>query len=72
MKLSWYENLLLWLLIRSPRIDRIVVEQFHPRPGPTPEDDDGPDEALDDPELDFIPFLEQMYRGPSADRRAQQ
>lgn len=68
LPLRWYEELLLWILMRSPRIDRIVVMQQAPDPDP---EDDGPDEELDDPELDFIPFLEQMYKGPSADRREQ-
>lgn len=65
IKLRWYEDFLLWLLIRSPRIDRITVEQFPA--GYSPEDDD-PDDELDDPELDFIPFLEHLYRGPSAEK----
>jgi len=64
-KLRWYEDLLLWLISRSPRISRIRVELVPA----TPADTD--DEKLDDPELDFVPFLEQMYRGPSADRREQ-
>lgn len=56
--LSWYEELLLKLLIRSPRIDRIVIyqETHHP----TPEDDE--------PELDYIPFLEELYHAPSAEQ----
>lgn len=65
-KLRWYEDLLLWLVSRSPRISRIRVELVTTTPADT--DDD---EELDDPELDFVPFLEQMYRGPSADRREQ-
>lgn len=65
-KLRWYEDLLLWLISRSPRISRIRVELVTTT---TPDDTD--DEKLDDPELDFVPFLEQMYRGPSAERREQ-
>lgn len=65
-KLRWYEDLLLWLISRSPRISRIRVELVT-----ATHDDTDDDEELDDPELDFVPFLEQMYRGPSADRREQ-
>lgn len=65
-KLRWYEDLLLWLISRSPRISRIRVELTSAAP-----DDSDDDEQLDDPELDFVPFLEQMYQGPSAEREDQ-
>lgn len=60
--LRWYEDLMLLCLSRSPRIFRIVV-QLQPH-----EDDEDGDDELDDPDLDFVPFLEHLYRSPSADK----
>lgn len=68
-ELRWYEDLLFWFLLRSPRISQITIDLAADDEGTSEDPDD--DEELDDPELDFIPFLEQMYRGPSADRREQ-
>ena len=58
--LRWYEQWLLEFLVKSPRINRIVVE-VHP-----PEDDY--DETLDDErhEAHLRQQLEWLYQGPSA------
>ena len=52
--LRWYELWMLRFLARSPRIDRILVQQYC--------------EDEDDPTLDYIPYLEELYQAPSADR----
>lgn len=70
--LRWWENLTLFLLAQSPRIERIVVTQRIP--GATPQDegddpDDEDDEALDDHSPNaYVDYLEHLYRrSPSAD-----
>lgn len=71
--LRWWENLTLFLLAQSPRIERIVVTQRVPDASPPyegddPEDDE--DEALDDDHLPnaYVDYLEHLYRrSPSAD-----
>jgi hypothetical protein len=55
--LRWYEIALLRFLLRSPRIDRIVVQQR------LPEDD--PPYAGE--QLDYVSHLEALYQGPSAE-----
>lgn len=54
--LRWYEIALLRFLLRSPRIDRIVVQQRLP-------EDDPPYEG--EP-LDYVSHLEALYHAPSA------
>jgi hypothetical protein len=56
IRLRWYEDLMLRFLARSPRIRRIIVEQ------------DTPEASYP---LDYIPYLERMYRasGPSEERQ---
>lgn len=54
--LRWYELVLLRLLLRSPRIDRIIVQQHVP-------EDDCPYEGAS---LDYVSQLEALYHGPSA------
>lgn len=66
-RLHWYEDLILLILARSPRIHRITVELPSDFTNFPTEDDE--DDELDDPEMDFIPFLEHLYRRPSADHR---
>jgi hypothetical protein len=61
--LLWYEDLLFWFLLRSPRINHITVELVRDT------DDDQEDEELDDPELDFVPLLEKIYKSPSAETK---
>lgn len=58
--LRWWEVRLLEFLVRSPRINRIVVEVFPP--------DDEYDESLDDErhEANLRQQLEWLYQGPSA------
>ena len=53
--LRWYEDLLLRFLVRSPRIERILVEQA------VPEDVDD-----DRHECALRAQLEDLYHGPSA------
>ena len=55
--LRWYELALLRLLLRSPRIERIIVQQLIP-------EDDTPHEG---PQLDYVSHLEALYHGPSAE-----
>jgi hypothetical protein len=50
--LRFYELWLLRFLARSPRIDRILVEQ----------------RALPEPDLDYATYLESLYRAPPAKR----
>jgi hypothetical protein len=50
--LRFYELWLLRFLARSPRIDRILVEQ----------------RAAPEPDLDYTSYLESLYRAPSAKR----
>lgn len=67
--LRWWENLALFLLAQSPRIERIVVTQRVPGASP-PDDGDDPDEALDDDHSPnaYVDYLEHLYRrSPSAD-----
>jgi hypothetical protein len=54
--LRWYEIALLRLLLRSPRIERIIVQQLVP-------EDDPPYEGV---QLDYVSHLEALYHGPSA------
>lgn len=58
--LRWYEDLLLRFLVRSPRIERILIEQ------PVP--DDAYPEDVDDErhECALRAQLEDLYQGPSA------
>lgn len=59
--LRWYENLALFLLSQSPRIDRIILEQRAPLP---PEDANEPDgEPLP---YTMTKYLDYLYRRPSA------
>lgn len=53
--LRWYEIAMLRFLARSPRIYRIIVQQLS--------------EATDATPLDYVPYLEELYQAPSADRR---
>ena len=66
--LKWYEDLLLSWLIKSPRIDRIVVYQ---NPGPELPYLEAEDFPEDDPELieAWMEHLERAYQGPSTDPR---
>ena len=67
--LRWWENLTLFLLAQSPRIERIVVTQRVPGASP-PDDEDEDDEALDDDHSPnaYVDYLEHLYRrSPSAD-----
>ncbi len=58
--LRWYEDLLLRFLVRSPRIERILIEQ------PVP-DDDYPEDVDDERhECALRAQLEDLYHGPSA------
>ena len=50
--LRFYEHWLLQWLIKSPRINRIVVEVNLPTPR--------------DQSLDYTAYLEEMYRAPSS------
>lgn len=62
-RLRLYEDLMLLILARSPRIARITVQlddDAYP--------EDGEDDELDDPEFDFVPLLEHLYRSPSAEK----
>lgn len=62
--LRWYEHLLLRFLVRSPRIERILVEQAVPEDD---EDDDYPEDVDDDRhECALRAQLEDLYHGPSA------
>lgn len=54
--LRWYELALLRFLLRSPRIERIIVQQLIP-------EDDIPYEGE---QLDYVSHLEALYHGPSA------
>lgn len=54
--LRWYELALLRLLLRSPRIERIIIQQLIP-------EDDIPYEGE---QLDYVSHLEALYHGPSA------
>lgn len=67
--LRWWENLALFLLAQSPRIERIVVTQRVPEAAlPDPEDD--ADDALDDDHSPraYTEYLEHLYRrSPSTD-----
>jgi len=53
--LRWYELWMLRFLARSPRIHRIIVQQISYDPESAP--------------LDYVPYLEELYQGPSADPR---
>lgn len=58
--LRWWEVRLLEFLVRSPRINRIVVEVFPP-------EDDEPDDVDDERhEASLRQQLEWLYHGPSA------
>ena len=50
--LRFYELWLLRFLARSPRIERILIEQ----------------RAVDEPALDYTAYLESLYQAPSAKR----
>lgn len=63
--LRWYEQWLLELLVKSPRISRIMVEI--PVDG-AEEEDDVDDERH---EADLRQQLEWIYHGPSADEEEQ-
>jgi len=54
--LRWYELALLRLLLRSPRIERIIIQQLIP-------EDDIPYAGE---QLDYVSHLEALYHGPSA------
>jgi hypothetical protein len=54
--LRWYELALLRFLLRSPRIERIIIQQLIP-------EDDIPYEGE---QLDYVSHLEALYHGPSA------
>ena len=54
--LRWYELALLRLLLRSPRIERIIVQQLVPEDEPPYEGE----------QLDYVSHLEALYHGPSA------
>lgn len=56
--LRWYEDLLLRLLLKSPRIDGIIIQQQ------ALEDDDVDDEHY---ECALRAQLEDLYQGPSAE-----
>lgn len=56
--LRWWEHWMLQLLLRSPRIERIIVQQ------PVPEPYEGQP-------VDFVTELEALYHGPSADEEEQ-
>lgn len=53
--LRWYELWMLRFLARSPRIYRIIVQQLS--------------ETSERAPLDYVPYLEELYQSPSADRR---
>jgi hypothetical protein len=55
--LRWYELALLRFLLRSSRIDRIIVQQHVP-------EDEFPYEGE---HLDYVSHLEALYQGPSAE-----
>ncbi len=71
--LRWWENLALFLLAQSPRIERIVVTQRVPMAA-LPDDGDNPEDDVDE-ELDddhspraYTEYLEHLYRrSPSTD-----
>lgn len=71
--LRWWENLALFLLAQSPRIERIVVTQRVPvaaLPDNGADTEDDVDEALDDDPSPraYTEYLEHLYRrSPSAD-----
>lgn len=56
--LRWYEHLLIELLIKSPRISRIVIEQHV-----VPLEDEDSLEA----DVELFEHLENLYHGPSAE-----
>lgn len=56
--LRWYEHLLIELLIKSPRISRIVIEQHV-----TAHEDEGSLES----DVELFEQLENLYHGPSAE-----
>jgi hypothetical protein len=57
--LRWYETALLRFLLKSPRIDRIIVQQ-----NVIEDDDDVDDEQY---ECALRAQLEDLYQGPSAE-----
>lgn len=63
--LRWYEQWLLELLVKSPRISRIMVE--------IPVDEAEEEDEVDDErhEADLRQQLEWIYQGPSADEEEQ-
>ncbi len=63
--LRWYEQWLLELLVKSPRISRIMVE--------IPVDEAEEEDDVDDErhEADLRQQLEWIYHGPSADEEEQ-
>ena len=63
--LRWYEQWLLELLVKSPRISRIMVE--------IPVDEAEEEDDVDDDrhEADLRQQLEWIYHGPSADEEEQ-
>jgi len=63
--LRWYEQWLLELLVKSPRISRIMVE--------IPVDEAEEEDDVDDErhEADLRQQLEWIYQGPSADEEEQ-
>lgn len=63
--LRWYEQWLIELLVKSPRISRIVVE--------IPVDEAEEEDDVDDErhEADLRQQLEWIYHGPSADEEEQ-
>lgn len=54
--LRWWEHWMLQLLLRSPRIERIIVQQLVPEDEPPYEGE----------QLDYVSHLEALYHGPSA------
>ena len=56
VNLRWYERLLLKFLSRSPRIERITIEQVVHDPSRR-------DKAS---ALDYTAYLESLYKAPSA------
>ena len=54
VRLRWWEHLLLRFLVRSPRIERILVQQVVPEP-------------YEGHPIDYVSQLEALYHAPSAD-----
>lgn len=57
--LRWWEMLMVRALARSPRINRVLIEQI------VPWDDD--EDTEDDEPVDLVTQLEALYQGPSAE-----